>query len=138
MPDTQKPINRDTIETIMVVLLFIGLIYALYNVLEVFFGVLTFALIFSVSFSSPYERLVKLFKGRRRLSAFVYAVVLISIVATPLIFLISAMSRHLTQVGPWLTMVKDHGLPPLPPFVTNLPLVGANIASFGQALKKKP
>jgi predicted PurR-regulated permease PerM len=138
MPDTQKPINRNTIETIMVVLLFIGLLYALYNVLQVFFGVLTFALIFSVSFSGPYERLVKLFKGKRKLSGIVYAIILISIVAVPLIFLISAMSQHLMQLRPWLAEIKAHGLPSLPPFVSNLPLIGPNITSFWAGFKESP
>jgi len=138
MPDTQKPITRDTIETIMVVLLFVGLLYALYNVLQVFFGVLTFALIFSVSFSSSYEGLVKLFKGNRKLSSIVYSLILTAIVAVPLIFLIKAMSRHLMQLAPWLATIKAHGLPPLPAFVTNLPVVGPNIASFWSNFKESP
>jgi predicted PurR-regulated permease PerM len=138
MPNSQPPVTRDTIETIIVVLLFIGLLYALFNVLEVFFGVLTFALIFSVSFSRSYERLVRLFRGKRKLSSIVYALVLTAIVALPLLFLIKAMSKHLMQLAPWLTMVKAHGLPPLPLFVTNLPVVGASIASFWSNFKESP
>lgn len=117
MKNSEKAVSRDLIETILVVLLFMGLIYALYQVLEVFFGVLTFALIFSVSFASVYERLVKLLKGRRKLSGIIYSLILISIVAVPLIFLISAMSRHLKELTPWLTDIKAHGLPPLPPSI---------------------
>ncbi len=138
MKNSEKAVSRDLIETILVVLLFMGLIYALYQVLEVFFGVLTFALIFSVSFASVYERLVKLLKGRRKLSGIIYSLILISIVAVPLIFLISAMSRHLKELTPWLTDIKAHGLPSLPPSISGLPLVGSYISSFWSDFRESP
>lgn len=138
MKNPQQPITRDLIETILIVLLFMGLLYALYSVLEVFFGVLTFALIFSVSFSGTYERMAKLFGGKRKLAAIIYSLVLISIVAVPLIFLISAMSRHLRELAPWLETIRKNGLPPLPAAIANLPLVGANIFSFWTDLRQSP
>ena len=138
MKELSKPATKGLIETIVLVLLFIGLIFALYRVLEVFFGVLTFALIFAVSFSAAYERLVIFVRGRRKLAGVLYALIVISIVALPLIFLISAMSRHLKQLIPWLAMVKTQGLPPLPPAVSNLPLVGPAITSFWLNFKESP
>jgi len=138
MQNLQKPFSRDLIETILVVLLFVGLIYALYHVLEAFFGVLTFALIFSVSFSKLYERSVIFFKGKRKLTSVIYSLLLISIIAFPLIFLISAMSRHLKQLGPWLANVKAHGLPPLPGFISSLPVAGNYISSFWTGFQESP
>jgi len=138
MNDVQKPVSKGLIETIVVILLFIVLMYALYRVLEVFFGVLTFALIFSVSFASAYERMVKLFKGKRKLAGVIYSVILISIIAVPLIYLISAMSRHLKQLAPWLATIKTQGLPPLPSFISGLPFIGSYISSFWSAFRESP
>jgi len=133
-----RGISRELIETILVVLLFIGLLYSLYRVLEVFIGVLTFALIFAVSFYKPYHLLVNLLRGKRKLSAIVYSVLLVSIIALPLIFLIAAMSRHLKDLAPWLANVKANGLPPLPPNIANLPLLGSYISSFWADFRESP
>ena len=138
MNNPQKPVSRDLIETILLVMLFVGLIYALYRVLDVFFGVLTFALIFSVSFAAAYEWIVNLLKGKRRLAAFIYSFILISIVALPLIYLIAAMSRHLRQLTPWLAMVRAQGLPPLPVYITGLPFAGSYMASFWADFRESP
>jgi predicted PurR-regulated permease PerM len=134
----RKPMSRDLVETVLVVLLFIGLIYSLYHVLQVFFGVLTFALIFSVSFHRPYEHLAKAFKGKRKLAAVVYSLLLISMIAVPLIFLIGAMSRHLKELGPLLSDIKAHGLPPLPASVINIPYLGSEISAFWCDLRSSP
>jgi predicted PurR-regulated permease PerM len=138
MKNFDKPISRDFIETMLVVLFFIALLYALYNVLEVFFGVLTFALVFSVSFSKPYEWLVQKLRGKRKTSAVIYAVVLVAIVALPITFLIAAMSRHIKQLIVWLAVVRAQGLPPLPDYVLKLPVVGPEIGSFWTSLRDSP
>jgi predicted PurR-regulated permease PerM len=82
--------------------------------------------------------MVDLFRGRRKLAAVIYSLVLISIVAVPLIFLISAMSRHLRELAPWLETVRKNGLPPLPPAIANLPLIGINISTFWTDLRESP
>jgi predicted PurR-regulated permease PerM len=138
MPGLKNRFSRELIETILVILLFIGLLFALYRVLEVFIGVLTFALIFAVSFNGPYHSLVKLLRGRRKLSGIIYSVVLVSIIALPLIFLIAAMSRHLKELAPWLANVKANGLPPLPANISNLPLLGPYISSFWADFRQSP
>ncbi|HLI92655.1 MAG TPA: hypothetical protein VKU83_03570, partial [Puia sp.] len=71
--------SRSIIETVLVLLLLLLLMLALYDVLRVFFGVLTFALIFSVSFFGPYERLVRWLRNQRSLGAVIYSIVLIAI-----------------------------------------------------------
>jgi len=138
MQQQPKPINRNLIETILVVLLFIGLLYALYNVLEVFFGVLTFALVFAVSFTKPYGWLVKKTGQKRKLAGIIYALLLVLIIALPLTFLIASMARHIKDLSGWIALVKMQGLPALPEQVVNLPLIGSDIASFWASFRQSP
>src|ERR1700761_525644 len=130
--------SRNIVEAILVVILLVSLMLALYDVLKVFFGVLTFALIFSVSFAGPFEWLVRIFRNRRVLAAIVYTVLLIAIVALPLIYLIKSLQHHVKDAIIWMNDIRTNGLPPLPVWVTNLPLVGDEIASFWQQLQSSP
>jgi len=130
--------SRNIVEAILVVILLVGLMMALYDVLKVFFGVLTFALIFTVSFARPFEWLARVLGNRRVLAAIIYALVLITIVALPLVFIISALRHHVKDVIAWMNDVRTNGLPPLPRWVINFPLVGEDIASFWQQLQSSP
>jgi predicted PurR-regulated permease PerM len=136
--EKQRTLSKDHIEITLVILLFLGLIYALYTVLAVFFGVLTFALVFAVSFAKPYDWLAKKCRQKRKLAGVIYALVLILIVALPLTFLIASMSRHLKDVSGWINMVKAHGLPALPDQIVNLPFVGSDIADFWAGFRQSP
>src|SRR5580704_2374445 len=130
--------SRSIIETVLVLLLLLMLMLALYDVLRVFFGVLTFALIFSVSFSGPYERLVRLLGNRRSLGALLYSILLIAIIALPVTYIVSEVRGHIREAIGWVGEVKAHGIPPLPKWVTNLPLVGEDIGSFWQQMQDSP
>ncbi len=130
--------SRNMVEAILVVILLVSLMLALYDVLKVFFGILTFALIFSVSFAVPFEWLARLLGGRRTLASIIYAVLLITIVALPLVFIISALRHHVKDAIFWMNNIRTNGLPPLPAWVTNLPLVGEDIATFWQQLQSSP
>jgi len=122
--------SRSVIETIVIL--------ALYDVLRVFFGVLTFALIFSVSFFGPYERLVRWLGNRRSLASLVYSILLIAIIALPFTYIVSGVRGHIREAIRWVGDVKTNGLPPLPSWVAGLPLVGEDISSFWQQLKDSP
>ena len=130
--------SRNIVEAILVVILLVSLMLALYDVLKVFFGVLTFALIFSVSFAKPFEWFARVLGNRRILAAIIYTVLLIAIVALPLIFLIRALQHHVKDAIVWMNNIRTNGLQPLPQWVTNLPLVGDDIASFWQQLQSSP
>ncbi len=130
--------SRSVIETILVLVLLVTLMVALYDVLKVFFGVLTFALIFSVSFSEPYEWLVRSLGGRRKLAAVIYSIVLVAIIALPFIFIVSSVRHHLREAIIWLGKMKTNGLPPLPAWVSGFPIVGDDIDSFWQELQASP
>ncbi len=130
--------SRSIFETILVLLLLLLLMAALYDVLRVFFGVLTFALIFSVSFYGPYERLVRWSGSRRSLAALVYSILLIAIIALPVTYIISEVRNHIREAIKLVGEVKANGIPPLPKWITNLPLVGEDISSFWQQLQDSP
>jgi predicted PurR-regulated permease PerM len=130
--------SRNIVEAILVVILLVSLMLALYDVLKVFFGVLTFALIFSVSFAAPFEWLARVLGNRRILASVIYTVVLITIVALPLIYLIRALQYHVKDAIVWMNDVRANGLPPLPKWITTLPLIGEDITSFWQQLQSSP
>ena len=130
--------SRSMIETILVLLLLLGLMLALYDVLKVFFGVLTFALIFSVSFADIFEWLARVVGNRRKLAATIYTLVLIAIVALPIIFIISALRHHVKEAIAWMNDVRTNGLPPLPAWISGLPIVGEDISTFWQQLQSSP
>jgi predicted PurR-regulated permease PerM len=130
--------SRSIIETILVLLLLLLLMLALYDVLRVFFGVLTFALIFSVSFSGPYERLVRWLGNRRSLASIIYSILLIGIIALPFTYIVSEVRGHIREAIRWVGEVKTNGLPPLPSWISGVPLVGEDISSFWQQLQASP
>jgi predicted PurR-regulated permease PerM len=130
--------SRNIVEAILVVILLVSLMLALYDVLKVFFGVLTFALIFSVSFAGPFEWLARVLGNRRILAAIIYTVLLIGIVALPLIYLIKSLQHHVKDAITWMNDIRTNGLPPLPKWVTSLPLIGDEITSFWQQLQSSP
>jgi predicted PurR-regulated permease PerM len=130
--------SRNMVEAILVVILLVSLMLALYDVLKVFFGILTFALIFSVSFAVPFEWLSRVLGGRRTLASIIYTLLLITIVALPLVFIISALRHHVKDAIAWMNDIRANGLPPLPHWVTNLPFAGEDIATFWQQLQSSP
>src|SRR6478609_6447680 len=129
---------RGIIETALVFLLLLVLLFDLYTVLSVFFGVFTYAIIFSVSLSKLFERLVRLLNNKRKLAAFIYAVLMIALIALPFIYIISALSDYATRAQEWITHVNVNGVPPLPAWVGGLPFAGDKIANFWQQLQADP
>jgi len=129
---------RSIIETVLVLLLLLTLMLALYNVLKVFFGVLAFALIFSVSFAAPFEWLARLAGNRRKLAAFIYSILLIAVIAVPCIYIFATIRNHIREAIHWLEQIKTNGLPSLPGWIQKLPIVGDEIVSFWQQLQDSP
>ncbi|WP_343704105.1 AI-2E family transporter [Chitinophaga sp.] len=134
----ESPSSRSILETILVLLLLLALLLALYDVMKVFFGVFTFAIIFYVSMAQPYERLVRLLNNRRKLAAVIYSVVLVLVVALPFVYAIAALGRHVKDALHLVEEVKQHGLPDLPPNITGMPYIGETITAFWQQLQDNP
>ena len=119
---------RGFIESALALLLLLILLFNLYTVLSVFLGVFTYAIIFSVSFAKLFERLARLFKNKRKLAAFIYALLLIAIIALPFIYIISVLSDYAAQAEQWMAGVKANGIPALPDWIAGLPFAGKKIA----------
>ena len=130
--------TRGFIETALALLLLLILLFDLYTVLSVFFGVFTYAIIFSVSFTKLFERLVALLKNKRKLAAFIYAVLLIAIIALPFVYIISALSDYAAKAQQWITDAKTHGVPAMPDWIAGIPFLGKKIADFWQQLQSDP
>jgi predicted PurR-regulated permease PerM len=130
--------SRGFTETALALLLLLILLFDLFTVLSVFFGVFTYAIIFSVSLAKPFEWLVKLFKNKRSLAAFVYAVLLIAVVALPFIFIVSALSEYAAKAQQWITDAKSGGIPDLPGWIASTPFLGKKITDFWQTLQADP
>ena len=129
--------RRNVVETALVVLLLLILLSTLYTVLSVFLGVFTYAIILAVALHPLFEKLAKLL-GKRKLAAFIYALILIAIVALPYVFLINALAGQIQEAGQWVVNAKENGLPALPEWITGLPVVGDNISTAWQKLQNDP
>ena len=129
---------RSIIETVLLLLLLLALLFALYDVLRVFFGVFTFAIIFAVSFSNLFEMMSAKLKNRRKLAASIYSILLIGIIATPFVYIISALSRHVKHAVLFIAEVKTNGVPNLPDWITGLPFIGVEVSAFWQQVQERP
>jgi predicted PurR-regulated permease PerM len=130
--------SRGFIETALALLLLLILLANLFTVLSVFLGVFTYAIIFSVSFAGLFESLVRLVKNKRKLAAFIYALLLIAIVAMPFIYIISALGDYADRAVQWVNDFNTHGVPALPAWIAELPYVGTKITAFWQSLQADP
>ena len=130
--------SRGFIETALALLLLLILIFELYKVLAVFAGVFTYAIIFSVSFAGLFESLVRLAGNKRGLAAFIYAVILIAVIAVPFYFIIAALSGYVGQAEQWITDPKANGVPALPAWVEGVPFAGKKTVAFWEQLQADP
>lgn len=126
---------RGFIEMALALLLLLILLFDLYTVLSIFFGIFTYAIIFSVSLANGFERLVILLKNNRKLAAFIYGLLLIALIALPFIYIISALSDYCAQAQQWIIDAKSNGVPPLPDPIAGMPFVGKKIVVFWQRLQ---
>jgi predicted PurR-regulated permease PerM len=138
MESQLKGSSKSFIETALGFVFLLILLFAMFTVLHPFFGVFAYAIIFSVALANPFESLVRLLKGKRKLAAFIYAVLLIAVVAVPFIFLVSVISNYVQQAEDWITNAKVNGVPPLPEGVGDWPFVGKKIAAFWTQMETDP
>lgn len=138
MEEHINPWSKRIVETLIIVLFAVLLLFALYTVFQVFFGVLTFALIFSVSFAKLYETLCRRFNKKRKLVSFLYSLVLISIIAVPMVFVTSVVVQRVGDFISWIGEVRKTGLPDLPDWITGLPIAGDGIHSYWEQVKADP
>jgi predicted PurR-regulated permease PerM len=126
------------VELALILLLLFLLLNTMYQVVSVFLGVFTFAIIFAVSFYSLFEKIVHWLGGRRKLAAILYGVVLLAIVAVPFSYIISSLVDAVHKVQQYADNVKHGNMQPLPDSITGLPLVGPKVADFWQQMQSDP
>jgi predicted PurR-regulated permease PerM len=133
MPATETNSGRSFIENALLLIIFLIFLYLLYSLMGIFLGVFTYAIILSVSFSSLFERMVKLLNNKRSLAATLFAILAIAIIALPFIFMINAAANYIHQGQVWYEGVKTNGVPPLPEWVSKLPFGQEKIKTFWAA-----
>ena len=129
---------RGLTESALALLFLFVLLFDLYTVMSVFFGVFTYAIIFSISFAGLFEKLVVMLKGRRKLAAFIFGLLLLAIIALPFIYIISALSTYAASAIQWINTVKENGVPDLPQWIVSVPFAGENINDFWKHLQANP
>src|SRR5262245_19646253 len=107
-------LRQRAIETALALLLVLLLIALTFRVLLPFAGVLTYAVILATSTSKPFERLVEVLKGRRRLAAILFGTVAAVILVLPLIYLSSSVAELVQAANRWLNSARNQGIPDLP------------------------
>jgi predicted PurR-regulated permease PerM len=138
MQNQPSEIKRQSIETGFSFMLLLVLIYAFYNSISVFLGVFTFAIIFSVSFHGLFEKIVGRFGGRRKLAAFFYGLLLVAIIALPFIYGASILGKGIYAAQEFIAGVKNHQIPALPGYVSEIPYAGPKITKFWLQLESNP
>ncbi|ULQ55558.1 AI-2E family transporter [Flavihumibacter rivuli] len=126
------------IEKILALLLVLLILYMTYSVIGVFAGVFTFAIIFAVSFYGLFEKLAGTKGRRRKLIAFLYGLLLVSVIAVPMILLIDKMGDTVHKAQYWVTNVSPKTVEPLPDWVKNIPLAGRKIDLFWTEFSADP
>ncbi len=133
MPATETNSGKSFIEKALLLVLFLVFLYLLYSLMGIFLGVFTYAIILSVSFSSLFEKLVKLLNNKRGLAAAIFALLLIAIIALPFIYMINSVGYYIHQGQLWYEGVKANGVPPLPEWVSKLPVGQEKFKAFWAA-----
>jgi predicted PurR-regulated permease PerM len=126
------------LETALVLMLLVVLIYASYTTLSAFLGIFTFATIFSVSFFNLFEKMCGWFGGKRKIAAFVYGLLMVAIIALPFIYIISALVDYAHKAQSLIADIKNNQVPALPEWISGIPYIGNKATAFWSALEKDP
>jgi predicted PurR-regulated permease PerM len=130
--------QKHFLENVVALILFLLFLAAAFYTLSVFLGIFTFAVIFAVPFATLFEKLVKKLGGNRKLAAFLYGLVMVTFVALPLLYVISALTNYGHQLQVLAGEIRNHQVPALPAWITNIPYAGAKIQDFWTALESDP
>lgn len=128
--------SRSLIEQLAAVTAVILLIGGCLYILAPFFAPLLWAAIISYCSWEIYLGLVRMLRGHRGIAAFVMMLAVLLCVVGPFSYAVAALAGQADQVKAFAEKLIDHGLPSLPDWVANLPLVGERIQSFWNDLLK--
>lgn len=138
MEHNEKTDMRQIIRIAIILLLLFLLLYALYNVMSAFLGVLTFAIIFAVSFHGVFEKFRRKTGWSGKLPAFLYGILMVALIAVPFILLIGKLGEVFRNVLHVVSNIRHGEVPELPGFIKNIPVLGERISSGWTQLEKDP
>jgi predicted PurR-regulated permease PerM len=130
--------TRFVIELAMILLILFVLLYTMYNVVSIFLGVLTFAIIFAVALHGLFEKIVRMLGNRRKPAAIVYGLLLLLVVALPFSYLITSLVHSIQNAMHAIERIKSGDIAPLPDAIAGLPMVGPKLTEFWEQVKTDP
>lgn len=130
--------KKHFLENVVALILFLLFLAAAFYTLSVFLGIFTFAIIFAVPFAPLFEKLVRKLGGNRKLAALLYGAVMVTFIAVPLLYVISALTNYGHQLQVLAGDIRNHQIPALPEWMTKIPYAGAKIQAFWTALESDP
>ena len=137
LPTIQKRDDHYVVIALNLGLLFL-LLFVLFNTLNAFLGVFTYAIIFSVTLFGLFEKLVKIMGNRRKLTGFLYGLILVGIIAVPMILMFSMVINSFHNFQEFINSIKEQNVPPLPEKISSLPVVGEKAQTIWADLESNP
>jgi predicted PurR-regulated permease PerM len=122
--------HESYVEKVLAVILLLGLALGCLAVLQPFLAAMLWATILSFSTWPVYARLERLLNGRRGVAALVMTLGAAALLLVPLVILGARVTGSLATLIEALRLTLANGLPPLPSWIAELPLVGTRLAAF--------
>jgi predicted PurR-regulated permease PerM len=122
----RKLLTDDLTQTLLKVALLLVLLVLCVRVFMPFSNLVMLAMILAIALDPLYERIVKLFGGRRGLAATVFVLTSLLLIGIPLVILGAAIAGHLSDL---YSAVENRTLaiPPLSPKVAQWPIIGERL-----------
>lgn len=127
-PPAQMPGHKRAIDLVVVLALLAIVVTLAYQVFSPLFPALLWGFLLAVICAHPYERLVSHLHGRRRLADVVFAILLLLVLLVPAIFFAWELAGNLPAITGRINDLAGGDLPPLPQWVSDLPVAGPAIA----------
>ncbi|HUO65642.1 MAG TPA: AI-2E family transporter YdiK [Terriglobales bacterium] len=131
------PIAWDITRILFAVVAIGGLIAASFWVLRPFLPATIWAIMIVVATWPEMRWVEKRLWGRRSLAVAVMTVAMLAIILVPVGIAVTTLVDRADEIAAWTTSLAGFSLPPLPAWVSELPLVGKRIATWWQGLASK-
>jgi predicted PurR-regulated permease PerM len=132
MPLLDRPAARDIPRILFVVLSIGGLIAASFWIMKPFLGAIVWAAMFAIATWPLLVSLDARFGGRRAPAVAVMLLALLAVLVVPTWLAVSTIADNADRLGELVRSVLREGLPPPPPWLEHVPVVGTPIAERWQ------
>ena len=126
MPTPQRDLTRTTLGVLFIGLLIVATLW----ILRPFMAPTIWATMIAVSTWPMLRWFEARLWGRRGLAVLVMSLLILMLLVVPLMLAIGTIVRHADEIVVQATMLSGFKLPPPPPWVANLPLVGERAAQL--------